>query len=57
MTMLHDEKVRATHTVQFVVKDVGFFKNRIQLQPRPILTILLTSDRVNLKITNQKMDE
>ena len=56
MTTHHGKRVRATRTVQFSVKDVGFFKNGIQLQRRSPLKILLTADRVTLKITNQKME-
>ena len=47
------KKVRSTHTFQYAVKGVGFFKNGIQLKRKSPLNIIPTEDRVNLKITNK----
>ena len=45
---------RTTRTVQFLVQNVGFFKNN-QILPRTSqLHLLLTADSCTLKITNQK---
>ena len=47
-------KDRATRTVQFCVKNVGFFKDG-KLVPRDSpLSVLVTCDSATLKITNQK---
>ena len=40
--------------VQFAVKDVGFFKNGIQIQQRSPRKILLAADWITFKITKKK---
>ena len=52
--MMNGRRVRATRTVQFRVKDIGFFKQGKVLPRRSSLTILLTANQCTLKITNQK---
>jgi hypothetical protein len=47
-------KKRATRTIQFHIKDVGFFKNHKILPRHSPLHILLTADECTLKISNQK---
>ena len=51
---INGRQVRATRTVQFHVRDVGFFKNGRILPRRSPLSMLLTADQCTLKITNQK---
>lgn len=46
--------VRATRTVQFKVKDVGFWKDGKILPRRSSLSALLQADAATMKITNQK---
>jgi hypothetical protein len=46
--------VRATRTVQFKVKDVGFWKDGKILPRRSSLSDLLQADAATMKITNQK---
>ena len=45
--------VRATRTVQFKVKDVGFWKDGKILPRRSSLSDLLQADAATMKITNQ----
>jgi hypothetical protein len=47
-------KKRATRTIQFHIRDVGFFKNHKILPRNSPLHILLTADECTLKISNQK---
>ena len=51
---INGRQVRATRTVQFHVRDVGFFKHGRILPRRSPLPTLLTADQCTLKITNQK---
>jgi len=53
-TTLHGRLMRATRTIQFHIKDVGFFKDGQILPRRSPLPVLLTADQATLKITNQK---
>ena len=54
-TVLKDSKrVSATRTKQFVVQNVGFFKNSRVILCHSFLIKLLTADIAVLKITNQK---
>ena len=53
-TKINGRRVRATRTVQFCVKDVGFFKDNKILPRRSTLRNLLLADQATLKITNQK---
>ena len=48
------KRIRATRTIQFHIKDIGFFKNNKILPRGSTLTQLLTADSATLKITNQK---
>ena len=50
----NNEWVRATRTIQFRTKDVGFWKNGMQLDRNSPLPTLLTADAATLKISNQK---
>jgi hypothetical protein len=50
----NNEWVRATRTIQFRTKDVGFWKNGQHLDRTSPLSILLTADAATLKISNQK---
>jgi hypothetical protein len=50
----NNEWVRATRTIQFRTKDIGFWKNGQQLDRNSPLSILLTADAATLKISNQK---
>ena len=52
--MRSGKQVTATRTKQFVVGNVGFFKNGILLPRTSPLEILLMADLVVLKITNPK---
>ena len=46
--------VRATRTVQFRVRDIGFWKDGKILPRRSPLSLLLQADSATMKITNQK---
>ena len=48
------KRIRATRTVQFMVENVGFFKDGKQVSRKAPLTDLLACDSATLKITNQK---
>jgi hypothetical protein len=48
------QMVRATRTVQFQVKDVGFWKDGHILPRTSPLSLLLQADAATMKITNQK---
>jgi hypothetical protein len=50
----NNKRIRATRTIQFHIKDVGFFKNNKVLPRNSPLEILLQADSATLKITNQK---
>ena len=52
--VVNGQRVRATRTVQFVVKNVGFFKANKELPRTSPLSILLEADHAVLRITNQK---
>jgi hypothetical protein len=53
-TISNGEKVNATRTKQFLVKNIGFFKNgKIVPRSSPLAT-LLSCDAATMKITNQK---
>ena len=49
------KNVRAARTVQFLVENIGFFKDNKILPRSSNLKELLTADSCTLKITNQKM--
>ena len=53
-TTLHGRHMRATRTIQFHIKDVGFFKDGKILPRKSPLPVLLSADQATLKITNQK---
>ena len=53
-TKINGKLVRATRTVQFHVKDVGFFKKGEIIKRRSPLCDLSAADHVTFKITNQK---
>ena len=46
--------IRATRTIQFQLKDIGFFKNGKILSRESPLIALYTADGATMKITNQK---
>ena len=48
------QMVRATRTVQFRVKDVGFWKDGHILTKNSPISVLLQADSATMKITNQK---
>ena len=54
LAKVNGKVVRATRTVQFQVKDIGFFKNGKIVKRRSSLQDLRTADHVTFKITNQK---
>ena len=51
---VNGKRVLATRTVQFRVKDIGFFKHGKIIKRRSPLQDLVTADHVTFKITNQK---
>jgi hypothetical protein len=53
-TVVHGEKVKATRTTQFIVKNIGFFKNGRIVPRTSSLAVLLSCDAATMKITNQK---
>ena len=50
----NNQRCRATRTVQFQVKSVGFFKDGKVIPRTSPLNVLLSCDAATLKITNQK---
>lgn len=48
------ERVRATHTVQFELQNVGFFKDGKVVSRSSSLATLLQCDTATLKVTNKK---
>ena len=48
------QMVRATRTVQFRVKDVGFWKDGHILTKNSPISVLLQADSATMKITNKK---
>ena len=50
------KRVSATRTKQFVVGNVGFFRNGVLMPRNSPLDVLLTADLAVLKISNKKMD-
>ena len=53
-TKINGKVVRATRTVQFHVKDIGFLKNGQIIKRRSSLCDLCAAYHVTFKITNQK---
>ena len=54
MATINGQRVRAMRTIQFRVKDIGFFKDGKILPRNSPLNILETADQCTLKISNQK---
>ena len=53
-TVVNGQRVAATRTKQFIVKNIGFFKNGKIVPRSSSLTMLLSCDAATMKITNQK---
>ena len=53
-TTQNGKRIRATRTVQFMMSNVGFFKDGKQVSRKSPLSVLLKCDSTTLKLTNQK---
>ena len=54
LVVRNGKKVPATRTKQFVVGNIGFFKNGVVIPRTSPLDVLLTADLAVMKISNQK---